>query len=83
VTFANAPTQWKIVGNGDFNSDSKPDILWQNTSTGECAIWFMNGTSHTGGSGVFATAPTEWQIAGTGDFNADGQPDIVWQNIST
>jgi hypothetical protein len=34
---------WTIAGVGDFNADGKSDILWRNTSTGENAIWLMNG----------------------------------------
>jgi FG-GAP repeat len=34
-----------IAGTGDFNGDGKADIVWQNTSTGERAIWIMNGTT--------------------------------------
>jgi hypothetical protein len=37
------PTAWTIVGQRDFSSDSKSDILWQNTTSGDVAVWFMNG----------------------------------------
>ena len=36
-------TTWKIVGTGDFNSDSKPDLVWQNQSDGQIGVWFMDG----------------------------------------
>ncbi|HEY4300177.1 MAG TPA: hypothetical protein VGM73_04850, partial [Candidatus Didemnitutus sp.] len=29
----------------DFNSDGKADLLWTNTTTGDRAIWFMDGTA--------------------------------------
>ena len=35
----------------DFNGDSLSDILWQNTS-GQAAIWTMNGSTPTGGGAV-------------------------------
>jgi hypothetical protein len=34
---------------GDFNGDSKSDILWQNNS-GQVAVWLMNRTTASGGS---------------------------------
>ena len=66
----------------DFNGDSKADILWQNSSTGERSIWIMNGTTYAG-SVSLPTVPTAWNIVGSSDFNGDGQADILWQNSST
>ena len=38
-------TNWKIVGIGDFNADGKPDLIWQNQSTGQLYYWLMNGVA--------------------------------------
>ena len=32
---------------GDFNRDGKPDLILQNISTGQRAIWLMNGVTVT------------------------------------
>jgi hypothetical protein len=78
------PAPWAVVGQRDFNGDGYADILWRNTSTGDVAIWEMNGTTilnpSTSGLGTVATA---WSIVGTGDFNGDGYADILWRNTST
>jgi len=29
----------------DFNGDGKSDILWRNSTTGENAVYFMNGAA--------------------------------------
>jgi hypothetical protein len=57
------------------------DILWQNTS-GQAAIWEMNGTSIIGGALVGSNPGPSWHIIATGDFNGDGYSDILWQNTS-
>ena len=78
----NVSTQWQIAATGDFSGDGSPDILWQNTSTGERLIWLMNGTSYAS-SVSLGVMGLQWRIADTGDFLGDGQPDIVWENTST
>jgi phosphodiesterase/alkaline phosphatase D-like protein/predicted AlkP superfamily pyrophosphatase or phosphodiesterase len=76
-------TTWKTAGTGDFNGDGKSDILWRNSTTGNVAVWTMNGNTIT--SSVLTSTPTldrSWKTAGTGDFNGDGKTDILWRNAS-
>ena len=67
---------------GDFNGNGKPDILWQNSMTGERAVWLMNGTVRASIVNL-PYVPPQWHIAGAGDFNGNGKPDILWQNSMT
>ena len=66
------PLDWDIAGTGDFNYDGSADILWRNHTTGDVAIWLMNGKSISSGA-IVANVPLDWDIAGTGDFNHDGR----------
>jgi hypothetical protein len=54
-------TSWSIAGSNDFNGDGKSDILWQNSSTGQRAIWLMNGTTRTS-SVSLAIVATSWSV---------------------
>jgi hypothetical protein len=75
--------EWKIVGAGDFDSDQKEDILWENLSTGARAIWLMNGVGGVKAAVGLGVVSVEWRIAGAGDYNADGNDDILWQHTVT
>jgi hypothetical protein len=63
----------------DFNGNGKSDILCRDTS-GNTAIWFMNGAQATG-AGV-GNITTSWSIVGQRDFNGDGKSDILWRDTS-
>ena len=66
----------------DFNGDGQPDILFENTATGDHYVWLMDGLSFA--SSVFlGNVSTQWQVAATGDFSGRGSPDLLWQNSST
>ena len=80
---SNPGPAWQTVGTGDFNGDGHSDILFQNASSGQCAIWEMNGTNMVGGGAVSVNAGPGWKAIGTGDFNDDGLSDILFQNSTT
>ncbi len=77
------PAGWKAVGIGDFNGDGKSDIVFQNQTTNQIAIWFMNGPNYQDGVLMPYTPPAGWQVVGVGDLNGDGNPDLVFQNQDT
>ncbi|MCC6889859.1 MAG: VCBS repeat-containing protein, partial [Hyphomicrobiales bacterium] len=65
----------------DFDRSANSDILWRHSS-GQVAMWLMNGTSVAQGPGVGGAA-ADWQIVGQRDFNGDGKHDILWRNSSS
>jgi hypothetical protein len=64
----------------DFNADGHADLVYESTS-GQLYVWYMNGTTYTGGAWM---SPTQidpaWQIVGTSDFTGDGQADLLLQH---
>jgi WD40 repeat protein len=74
---------WKVVGVGDFNGDGKSDLVFQNRTTNQVVIWFMDGPVYQGGASLPYYPPVGWQVVGTGDFNGDGKSDLVFQNQTT
>jgi len=67
----------------DFNGDGYPDLLWQNVSNGNLAVWLMSGTAILSEQTIASEPNTAWQIVGTGVFNDSGYNDLLWQNNST
>ena len=66
---------------GNFNSDTRDDILCRHSANGQNVIW-LSGYSSTQRA-VTAVTNLDWQVAGTGDFNGDGRSDILWRNRRT
>src|SRR2546430_1396717 len=66
-----------------FNNDGQTDILWRNYSTGENAVWYMNGRAYLSTATIQSVSDTDWEIVGTGYFNADGNIDLLWRNRVT
>ena len=72
---------WSVAGIGDFDGDSRRDILWRNSS-GELVEWQMNGASIAASVDLAARPDASWSIAGIGDFNHDGTSDLLWRNAN-
>ena len=68
---------------GDFNGDGKTDLVLRNYSTGQDALWLMNGTALMSIVDLPALPNTNYRFEGTADFNGDGKNDIVLRNMST
>jgi probable HAF family extracellular repeat protein len=65
----------------DFNHDGKSDLLWRDTS-GNTAVWLMNGGSVTSSGGLGQVPPAGYSIIGQRDFNGDGNADILWRDTN-
>ena len=48
----------------DFNGDGKTDILWRHKTSGQNAVWFMNGVTLNGGVYIPSVIDTAWEIVG-------------------
>ena len=79
--FATVPTNWHIVGTGDFNGDGRDDILWR-SDAGQLSDWLgqANGGFVGNDANAFTTVPTSWTVVAIGDYNGDGRDDILWRN---
>jgi glucose/arabinose dehydrogenase len=57
------PTSWRLAGVADMNADGRPDVLWEERTTGALAVWYMNGLAATSAVPV-TPSPVDprWQI---------------------
>ncbi len=47
-------SDWVPLAAEDFNSDRKPDLVWQNLTSGRVIIWFMNRVTRTSTATIWA-----------------------------
>jgi len=80
ISFEGQGSGSSYVGVDDVLVDHVPDILWQNSS-GEVALWELNGTGVIGSASLGNPGPG-WQVKATGDFNHSGGSDVLWQSDS-
>jgi alpha-tubulin suppressor-like RCC1 family protein len=75
---------WKVVAVADMNGDTKPDLVWQHSTSGAVAAWILDGTTVTSRVSLNpgTIADTNWKVVGTGDFNGDGRIDLLWKHAT-
>lgn len=63
--FASVPLEWQIVGIGDYNGDTRDDILWRNMTTGVISDWLAtpNGGWIINDANAAHTVPLIWQVS--------------------
>jgi phospholipase/lecithinase/hemolysin len=76
--FRNLVVPWAAVH--DANGDGKSDIFWRDNSSGNIAIWLMNGAAVIGSGGL--SSPSSFSIVAVRDFNSDGKFDLLWRDTS-
>jgi len=78
---------WKVVAAADFDGNGVPDLVWQNTSTGQVNVNYYGGAggaTFIGWAMLNSGAGTSgWSVVAAADMNGDGVPDLIWQNGST
>jgi len=57
----NPGPSWKAIGTGDYYGDGHSDILFQNTTSGQAAIWEMNGLTPISQDLVSSVPGADWQ----------------------
>jgi hypothetical protein len=77
-------TNWKVLGVADFNSDGRPDLLWQNLASGELIVWYMNNQTLINPTNTMPQFLTDlnWRLVAVGDYDSDTKPDLVWRHAT-
>jgi glutamine amidotransferase PdxT len=56
---------WEIRAVADYNRDGQPDLLFQHAITGQMYVWYLTGTTMTGGAYLSpAQVQPDWRIVG-------------------
>ena len=66
----------------DFDGDGQTDLVWHDSTTGECEIWLLHDSTVVDIVDV-GVMSLEWKLISTDDYDGDGRPDLVWQNTNT
>jgi YVTN family beta-propeller protein len=74
-------TDWVPERLGDFDGDGHADILWRNTTTGETAIWLMNGLDAKSYASVHS-GTAGWRVTNVRDLDGDQKDDLVWRSAT-
>ena len=59
------PLAWRVAAVVDVTGDGKPDLIWQNSLSGNVLYWALNGPTFTGAFGLIGQGvPTAFRVVG-------------------
>ena len=74
-------TGWVPERVADFDADGRSDILWRHATTGDTAIWLMNGLTLKDAAIIFPGS-AGWTVTHVRDLDGDGKADLLWRHTS-
>ncbi|HEV2474289.1 MAG TPA: VCBS repeat-containing protein, partial [Chthonomonadales bacterium] len=69
----------------DLTGSGQPDLLFQNSNTGDLAYWLMLGAFQTS-AGLLSPSSAgalSWNVVASADLFGDGASDLIFQNSAT
>jgi hypothetical protein len=80
-------TTWRAVALADFDGNGVPDLIYQNTQTGQVNVDYYGGAGGTTFIGWACLScgidTTQWRLVAAADFDGNGTPALVYQNTQT
>ncbi|MBN8563374.1 MAG: hypothetical protein J0L70_22830 [Leptolyngbya sp. UWPOB_LEPTO1] len=80
---SNSP--WELAKFVDVDGNKSADLIWQNRTSGEQAVWFLNGSDFTS-SEFIKNAPrpdANWQIVGVVSIDLEELPTVIPQSAAS
>jgi len=76
---------WSVSGTGDFNQDHNTDVYFHNATTGQNAVWLLDGAFHRTDVVLLASnnPTTTFRAQAVLDLDNAGSPDIVFRSPNT
>ena len=69
---------WAVIGLGDFDGDSRTELLWRNSNSSQVSSWTMAGAYLN-----FGPESDGWSVVDIGDYDGDGLAELLWRNSIT
>lgn len=76
-----------VAAAADFDGNRVPDLVYQNTQSGEVNVDYYEGPGGATFKGwaclSCGISMAGWQLVGAADFDGNGVPDLVYQNTQS